>query len=69
MEEKFNQSKYANEYNKEHYVSCTLRVKPDMNKILTEFSKNLGLSKAALLQKCMVYCYENMIDVSNIPIE
>ena len=43
MKEKFNQNEYIKQYQKEHYVSCTLRVKPDMNKILTEFSKNLGL--------------------------
>ena len=37
--------------------------------IIAEYSQNLGISKTALIQKCVLYCYENMIDISKQPIE
>ena len=53
-------------YNKDNYTSCLIMLRKKESEILTEYSQNLGLSKNALLQKCLVYCYEEMIDVSNI---
>ena len=67
--DKFNQSKYANQYNKDNYVSCSIKIKPESMDIITKFSQDLGISKTALIQKCVLYCYENMIDVSKVPIE
>ena len=57
---------YDNHYIKDNYTSCNVRLRQSENNILTEFSQNLGISKPALLQKCMLYCWENMIDVSDI---
>lgn len=62
----FNQVKYATAYNKEHYTECRIRLKPAEAAILAEYSANLGISKNALLQKCLVYCYNEMIDVSSV---
>ena len=53
-------------YNKDNYTSCLIMLRKKESEILTEYIQNLGLSKNALLQKCLVYCYEEMIDVSNI---
>lgn len=63
---KFNQNKYIQEYTKENYTRCTLKLRNKEAEILAEYSQNLGISKNALLQKCLVYCYNEMIDVSNI---
>lgn len=57
---------YKNQYNKDNYTSCRLYLKGKEAEILTEYSQNLGLSKNALLQKCLVYCYNEMIDVSGV---
>lgn len=62
----FNQSKYIQVYAKENYIRCNLQLRKKESDILTEFSQNLNISKNSLLQKCLVYCYNNMIDVSNI---
>lgn len=62
----FNQNKYIQEYEKNNYTKCLLRLKSKEAEILAEYSQNLGISKNALLQKCLVYCYNEMIDVSNI---
>lgn len=57
---------YKNQYNKDNYTSCRLYLKCKEAEILTKYSQNLGLSKNALLQKCLVYCYNEMIDVSGV---
>ncbi len=63
---KFDQSAYITQYTKENYTRCTLKLRDRESKILAEYSQNLGISKNALLQKCLVYCYQEMIDVSNV---
>ena len=63
---KFNATAYKNEYKKKNYTSCLLQLRNKEAAILTEYSQNLNISKNALLQKCLVYCYENYIDVSNV---
>ena len=64
--DKFNQIDYIKKYNKDNYTNCSIRIKQDIADIIAEFSANLGISKAALIQKCVVYCYEEMIDVSSV---
>lgn len=59
-------TKRKNQYNKDNYTSCKIMLRKKESDILAEYSQNLGLSKNALLQKCLVYCYEEMIDVSKI---
>lgn len=63
---KFNQTEYAKQYNKEKYIRCDIRIKKEISDIITEYSKSLDISKAALIQKCVLYCYENYIDVSGV---
>lgn len=62
----FDSNSYKNQYNKDNYTSCIVRLKSAEAALLTEYSQNLGLSKNSLLLKCLVYCYDNMIDVSNV---
>lgn len=57
---------YKHQYIKENYTRCEVTLRDKESAILVEFSANLGLSKNALLQKCLVYCYENYIDVSGV---
>lgn len=64
--EKFNKSQYDMQYIKDNYTDCKVRLRDRESKILAEYSQNLGISKNALLQKCLVYCYQEMIDVSNV---
>lgn len=63
---KFNQSDYITAYTKENYTRVTLKLRKKENDILERYSKNLNISKNALLQKCLVYCFDQMIDVSDI---
>lgn len=65
-EKEFNQNKYIQQYDKENYTRCNIKMRDKEAQILAEYSQNLNLSKNALLQKCLVYCYENMIDVSSV---
>lgn len=63
---KFDKQKYDTEYVKNNYTKCSVLCRGKEAEILTEYSQNLGISKSALLQKCLVYCYDNYIDVSNV---
>lgn len=63
---KFNPSDYITSYTKENYSRVTLKLRKRENDILEQYSKNLNLSKNALLQKCMLYCFDQMIDISDI---
>lgn len=65
-EKSFNSNQYKNEYAKQNYTRCNLALRDKEAQILAEYSQNLSLSKNALIQKCLVYCYENMIDVSSV---
>lgn len=67
--EKFNQKNYANKYNKENYTCCNIRIKKEISDIIAKYSENMQLSKAALIQKCVIYCYENYIDVSAVKLD
>lgn len=62
----FNQNKYIQQYDKENYTRCNLKMRAPEAAILSKYSENLGISKNALLQKCLVYCYKNYIDVSAV---
>lgn len=60
------QSDYKYKYDLDNYTRCNLKMRSPEAQILAEYSQNLGLSKNALLQKCLVYCYNEMIDVSGV---
>lgn len=67
--DKFNQKDYANNYNKQKYTCCNIRIKKEISDIIAEYSENMQVSKAALIQKCIIYCYENYIDVSAVKLD
>lgn len=67
--DKFSQKDYANNYNKQNYTCCNIRIKKEISDIIAEYSNNLNISKAALIQKCVIYCYENYIDVSAVKLD
>lgn len=62
----FDPNKYKSDFNKQNYTECKVRFRDREADILAEYSQNLNISKNSLLQKCLVYCYENMIDVSSV---
>ena len=62
----FNKSKYDMQYIKDNYTECKIRLRSSESQILAEYIANLGISKNSLLQKCLVYCYNEMIDVSSV---
>lgn len=67
MEEKFNENKYKNQYQKEKYATCKLVIKPEEFKKLEEYREILGLSKNAFFIRCALYCAENDIRVEELP--
>lgn len=67
--QKFDSTKYKDAYNKENYTRCDIRIKKEISDIIAEYSANMQLSKAALIQKCVIYCYENYIDVSAVKLD
>ena len=67
--EKFDSTKYKSEYNKQKYTCCNIRIKKEISDLIAEYSVNMQVSKAALIQKCVIYCYENYIDVSRVKLD
>lgn len=63
---KFDSNKYIQEYAKSHYTSCKILLKSDDDAILTEYSQITGENKSTLFKLCLKYCYENMIDISEL---
>ena len=50
------------------YTSFRFKTREKEWQMVTEYSQKYNLPKSTLLQKCMMYCYKEMIDVSNIKI-
>lgn len=67
--QKFDSTKYKDAYNKENYTRCDIRIKKEISDIIAEYSENMHISKAALIQKCVIYCYDNYIDVSGVKLD
>ena len=67
--QKFDSTKYKDAYNKENYTRCDIRIKKEISDIIAEYSANMHISKAALIQKCVIYCYDNYIDVSGVKLD
>lgn len=51
MEKKFDQAKYVDEYNKEHYVDFRIRLKKEEGKELNELLAKYNLSKSEFVRK------------------
>lgn len=67
--DKFNKKEYDMQYQKDHYTSCRIVLKPDEAQILTEYSQNLGISKNKLIKMCVKYCYKNMLDLNDLNVK
>lgn len=52
--EKFNQQKYIQEYNKEHYKTFKVDLKKDEYDKLDSYLKSKGISKAQFLRNAMI---------------
>jgi|GEM_PF-2569919 spore coat protein CotH len=57
---------YIDDYNKANYTSCSIRIKKEMNEILAEYCDKMHLSKATLIQKCVLYCYDNSVNIAAV---
>ena len=67
MEKHFDENAYKNQYMKEHYTSCKVLLKPEEAELLAKYSEETGIAKSVLLKRCLLFCYENMVDVSELP--
>lgn len=60
----FNQVDYVKEYNKKHYSTLTVRIKPEINKEIDDYCKDMNISKAAFITSACNYIIENDIPIS-----
>lgn len=63
---KFDSNKYKSEYAKKNYTQCRILLKAEDEAILTEYSQITGENKSTLFKLCLKYCYENMIDITEL---
>lgn len=61
---KFNQSVYAREYNKIHYTTCKLQLKPDISQKIEDFCKREGISKNKFFTFAALYVIDENVDIS-----
>lgn len=57
---------YVDNYNKQNYTNCCIRIRKEMSEILAEYCDKMHLSKAALIQRCVLYCYDNSVNVAAV---
>lgn len=55
---------YNNNYNKSHYKNINIRVKPEINKMLEDYCKDMNISKAEFVTNAVKYIIDNNIDIS-----
>lgn len=65
--EKFNQSEYIQNYVKENYTNCNVRIKAAEAEKIEEYRQILGLSKNAFFIRCALYCAENDVRIEELP--
>lgn len=51
--QKFNQTKYVNQYHKEHYKKMQANVKPELAERINNYCKDMGISKTEFLQRAI----------------
>lgn len=62
----FDSNKYKSEYAKTHYTQCKILLKVEDEEILAKYSQITGENKSSLFKLCLKYCYENMIDITEL---
>lgn len=60
--EKFNQSKYIQDYQREHYSIFKVKLKKDEKKELDELLKNANLNQAQFLRNAIKNLKENLTE-------
>lgn len=56
---KFNKSAYDTQYIKNHYKNITLKLKPKDYDIISEFCKDLQISRTEFMKNCALYAIDN----------
>ena len=59
----FNQSKYIQEYMKQHYKEIKIRVRPEIAADFDRLAAASGLSRSAAIVAAVRYCLNNNIDI------
>lgn len=59
-----NKVKYINNYNKNHYKNINIRIKPEINKMLEDYCKDMNISKAEFVTNAVKYIIDNNIDIT-----
>lgn len=59
----FNQSKYIQEYMKQHYKEIKIRVRPEIAADFDRLAAASGLSRSAAIVAAVRYCLDNNIDI------
>lgn len=57
---------YTDDYNKSNYVNCSIRIRKEMSEIIADYCEKTQLSKAALIQKCVLFCYDSGAPVAGV---
>lgn len=60
----FNQVKYNNQYNKEHYTRLTAMIKKDNAETIEKYCRDIDIKKSAFAVAAMMYIINN-----DIPLE
>ena len=51
--EKFDQSKYNNEYNKNHYVQLNMRIPAELKEKIDKYCADMNISKTEFLRRAI----------------
>lgn len=51
--QKFNQTKYVNQYKKEHYKKFQTNIKPDISEKIEKYCTDMEISKSEFLQRAI----------------
>lgn len=65
-EKTFNKNEYSRQYDKNHYKTLGYKCKlTDIDKIEDYAARNGIDTNSMLIHKCVMYCIDNNIDISN----
>lgn len=56
---KFNQNEYVKNYKKQNYKSMAVQVKTEIFEKITQYCKNMGISRQDFLTKAALYIIDN----------
>lgn len=56
---KFDETAYKRQFNKDHYKNITLSVKPEIFEQITNFCKDVQISRTEFMINCALYAIDN----------